>query len=612
MAYTLPGWSDNPATSSPLDAANLTLVNDAIEDLDSRSTTLADGLSSVTDNVLTLGLATATGDLIVAESASVVGSLNVGSDGQVLTADHTQTLGVKWATPTPGGVTSVTAANSTITITGTSTVTVAVGTIAESQVSGLSTDLAARVSKSTLTTKGDLYVATASATPARLAVGSNTQVLTADSAQTAGMKWATPAPAGVVSIVEADSSVIVDATDPANPTIAVDQANLTLAESQITGLTSDLSAKATDTAVVHNTGAETVAGIKTFSSSPVVPTPGSAGNPVRNDDSRLSDARTPTAHHTTHSTGGTDAIAPGDIGAEATTHKGAASGYASLDGSTLVPIAQIPTGSSSSTVAIGNDSRLSDARTPTAHHTTHSTGGTDAIAPGDIGALAVSTVTTKGDLLAATASATIARVGVGSNGQGLLADSTQTPGIKWGTVVTSVAAADGTISVAGTGAAPTFAVGAIAESQVTNLTTDLSGKVATSRQVIAGSGLSGGGALTSDVTLTAARVTSPANTVTYSSSITIDPTLGNNQNITATGALTLAVSTTGAIDGQMLMVSVLASGGARVVTLSGINIPAGLSSTLSVTSTKVGLFGFRYVGLLGTPAWVLMSEIQTT
>lgn len=34
-----------------------------------------------------------------------------------------------------------------------------------------------------------------------------------------------------------------------------------------------LAAKATDTAVVHNTGVETVAGVKTFSSSPVVPTP---------------------------------------------------------------------------------------------------------------------------------------------------------------------------------------------------------------------------------------------------------------------------------------------------------------------------------------------------
>lgn len=44
--------------------------------------------------------------------------------------------------------------------------------------------------KDTLTAKGDLYVATASATTARQAVGSNTQVLTADSSQTNGIKWA--------------------------------------------------------------------------------------------------------------------------------------------------------------------------------------------------------------------------------------------------------------------------------------------------------------------------------------------------------------------------------------------------------------------------------------
>lgn len=46
--------------------------------------------------------------------------------------------------------------------------------------------------KSTLTTKGDLYVATASATVVRRAVGTNGQVLTADSAETDGVKWATP------------------------------------------------------------------------------------------------------------------------------------------------------------------------------------------------------------------------------------------------------------------------------------------------------------------------------------------------------------------------------------------------------------------------------------
>jgi hypothetical protein len=64
---------------------------------------------------------------------------------------------------------------------------------------------------------------------------------------------------------------------------------------------------------------------------------------------------------------------------EATANKGVASGYASLDGSTKVPIAQIPTGTTASTVTIGNDSRLSDSRTPTAHAATHASGGGDAV-----------------------------------------------------------------------------------------------------------------------------------------------------------------------------------------------------------------------------------------
>lgn len=73
--------------------------------------------------------------------------------------------------------------------------------------SAIQTQLDAKQARSTLTTKGDIYVATASATVARQAVGSNDQVLTADSTQTNGIKWASVSSLGksVVTKSQADS-----------------------------------------------------------------------------------------------------------------------------------------------------------------------------------------------------------------------------------------------------------------------------------------------------------------------------------------------------------------------------------------------------------------------
>jgi trimeric autotransporter adhesin len=45
--------------------------------------------------------------------------------------------------------------------------------------------------------KGDLIAATAADTPARLAVGANDTVLTADSAEATGLKWSTPSSGGM-------------------------------------------------------------------------------------------------------------------------------------------------------------------------------------------------------------------------------------------------------------------------------------------------------------------------------------------------------------------------------------------------------------------------------
>jgi hypothetical protein len=52
------------------------------------------------DDAVPEAVVTAKADLLVGASSGVVDNLAVGTNGQVLTADSTATLGVKWATPT--------------------------------------------------------------------------------------------------------------------------------------------------------------------------------------------------------------------------------------------------------------------------------------------------------------------------------------------------------------------------------------------------------------------------------------------------------------------------------------------------------------------------------
>lgn len=68
------------------------------------------------------------------------------------------------------------------------------------------------VRKDTFTAKGDLPVATAAANIGRQPVGSNGQVLTADSSTTTGVKWATPS-SGITNTAPANN---VPKSDGAN------------------------------------------------------------------------------------------------------------------------------------------------------------------------------------------------------------------------------------------------------------------------------------------------------------------------------------------------------------------------------------------------------------
>jgi hypothetical protein len=66
-------------------------------------------------------------------------------------------------------------------------------------VSGITAAMVSAVPLATVTTKGDLYVATASGAVSRLGVGADTQVLTADSTQATGVKWGAAGGAGSYS-----------------------------------------------------------------------------------------------------------------------------------------------------------------------------------------------------------------------------------------------------------------------------------------------------------------------------------------------------------------------------------------------------------------------------
>jgi hypothetical protein len=85
---------------------------------------------------------------------------------------------------------------------------------------------AAAIPCATITAVGDIVVGGAGAAPTALPVGTNGQVLVANSACATGLEWVTDVPGDVTS-VSGTAPITVDNTDPQNPIVGIDAASTT-------------------------------------------------------------------------------------------------------------------------------------------------------------------------------------------------------------------------------------------------------------------------------------------------------------------------------------------------------------------------------------------------
>ena len=107
--------------------------------------------------------------------------------------------------------------------------------------SAIQTQVDAKTAMATLTTKGDIYAASAASTPARLGIGNDGETLVADSSQTTGLRYKEDYAAGKNKIINGDFGIWQRGTSFSNPTNGTYTADRWFVELDGTGYTRTIS-----------------------------------------------------------------------------------------------------------------------------------------------------------------------------------------------------------------------------------------------------------------------------------------------------------------------------------------------------------------------------------
>lgn len=312
---------------------------------------------------------TGQGAIAVGSAASVAGTLALGSTGQILVVDLACTLGVKWAAPPTGGggtVTSVVAgaglSGGTITTTGTIALQNSGVTAGTYTYPTLTVDAYGRVTAASnacspvlccsVTNRGDLLAASGPSTVTRLGAGADNQVLVACAICPTGLTWV--------------NTSAVSASIPC--------ACITGKGSLVTG---------------------------TAANTPTALPVGGDGQVLVADSAQASGLRWCSL-----------AIGGGTV-TSVIAGAGLAGGTITNTGTICIPNSGVTAGCYTNATVCVNALGIV-------------TSAASGAAP-----ILCCTVTTKGDLIAGTGSGAVSRVGVGSNGQFLAANSACTAGVEW-------------------------------------------------------------------------------------------------------------------------------------------------------------------------------------